>query len=40
MLGVGDVDATECITTMNQIILDYYNYYLKDEGVFTIQESY
>lgn len=40
MLGVGEVDATECITTMNEIILEYYNHYLKDEGEFTIKESY
>ncbi len=39
-LGVGEIDATECITTMNEIILEYFNCYLKDEGVVVIEESY
>lgn len=29
MLGTGEVDSRYCIETMNQIILDYFNYYLK-----------
>lgn len=40
LLGVGEVDATECITTMNQVILDYFNCYLKDEGTVVIEECY
>ena len=40
LLGVGEVDATECITTMNGVILDYFNYYLKDEGEVVIKECY
>lgn len=40
MLGIGEVDATECITTMNQVILDYFNCYLKNMGEVIIQESY
>ena len=40
MLGVGDVDATECVITMNEIVLEYFDYYLKGEGEFIIQESY
>lgn len=39
-LGVGEVDAEECIVTMNQMILDYFNCYLKDMGEVTINESY
>lgn len=40
MLGVGEADATECIVTMNEIVLSYYDYYLKGEGEFILQESY
>lgn len=40
MLGIGDVDAEECIIQMNQIILDYYNCYLKGEGEAVINEKY
>lgn len=40
LLGVGEVDATECITTMNGVILDYFNCYLKDEGTVVIKECY
>ncbi len=39
-LGVGEADAEECIVTMNQMILDYFNCYLKDMGEVTINESY
>ncbi len=39
-LGVGEVDATQCITTMNAIILEYFDYYLKDTGEVGIKESY
>jgi len=39
-LGVGEVDATECITTMNEVILDYFNCYLKDQGEVVIKECY
>ena len=40
MLGIGVVDAEECIVKMNQLILDYYNCYLKDMGEVVVQESY
>ena len=39
-LGVGEIDATECITTMNAIVLEFFNDYLKDEGAVVIKESY
>lgn len=40
MLGIGGVDPEECVVKMNQLILDYYNYYLKNEGELTVQEGY
>lgn len=40
LLGTGTVDETECVKKMNEIILQYYNFYLKGEGEITIKESY
>lgn len=40
LLGTGEVDAKECIETMNEIVLNYFNYYLKGEGELIINESY
>lgn len=40
LLGTGSVDETECIRTMNEIILQYFNAYLKGEGEVIINESY
>lgn len=40
MLGTGSVDAGECIDTMNSIILRFYDCYLKNEGEFSVEESY
>jgi len=40
MLGIGGVDPEECVLKMNQLILDYYNYYLKNEGELIVQEGY
>ncbi len=40
LLGVGEVDATECIVTMNEIILQFFDCYLKGEGEFVAEESY
>lgn len=40
MLGTGTIDVDDCIETMNQIILDYMNHYLKGEGEFNLKESY
>lgn len=39
-LGVGEVDAEKCISTMNEVILEYFNCYLKDEGIVKIKECY
>ncbi len=40
MLGTGSVDAGECVDTMNSIILQFYDCYLKNEGEFSVEESY
>lgn len=40
MLGTGEVDATHCITTMNEIVLSFFDCYLKDTGAFSVQECY
>lgn len=40
LLGTGTVDETECVKTMNEIILRYFNEYLKGEGEAIIMESY
>lgn len=39
-LGIGEVDAKECVLKMNQLVLDYFNCYLKDMGDVVVQESY
>ncbi|HKM34512.1 MAG TPA: hypothetical protein VJY54_07195 [Lachnospiraceae bacterium] len=39
-LGVGPIDANHCIDTMNEIVLQYMNHYLKNEGGFNLQERY
>ena len=31
-LGVGEVDAAECITNVNEMVLIFFDYYLKGEG--------
>lgn len=40
LLGTGTIDETECVKTMNEIVLQYFNYYLKDEGEININECY
>ena len=32
MLGVGDVDATVCLKNVNEVVLTYFDFYLKGEG--------
>ncbi len=39
-LGTGEVDSRYCIETMNQIILDYFNYYLKEAKELNLQAEY
>ncbi len=40
MLGTGPVDEGECIDTMNSIVLNFFDCYLKGTGTFSVQESY
>ncbi len=39
-LGTGDIDAGECIDKVNAIVLSFFDCYLKEEGDFTVMESY
>lgn len=40
MLGTGKVNAKTCIENMNEMILNYFDYYLKDSGNWLLQEVY
>lgn len=40
VLGTGAVDSRYCIETMNQVILDFFNYTLKDAGALNLQTEY
>ncbi len=40
MLGTGSIDAKECVETMNEIVLNFYDCYLKNTGEFSVEESY
>ncbi|MGB4660643.1 MAG: hypothetical protein WBI07_15820 [Mobilitalea sp.] len=40
LLGTGKVDSRYCIETMNRIILDYFNYYLKDAEELNLKTTY
>ena len=40
VLGAGEIDSTHCITTMNEIVLAFFDCYLKDAGMFSVQECY
>ena len=40
MLGHGDVDSEKFLTMMNQIVLDWFDYTLKGEGMPDIQAKY
>ena len=40
MLGSGDVDSEECMNTVNSIVLDWFDYYLKGEGSLDIKAEY
>ena len=39
-LGTGSIDAKKCIETMNGIILQFFDHYLKDAGELQILEKY
>lgn len=40
LLGKGDIDSRYCIKTMNKVVLEYYNYYLKGIGELNLQTQY
>lgn len=40
LLGTGEIDSRYCIETMNQIVLDYFNHYLKDAKELTLKVEY
>ena len=40
MLGTGEVESSYCIETMNQIVLDFFDYTLKDAKELHLQTEY
>jgi dienelactone hydrolase len=38
--GNASIDAYNCIQTLNETVLDFFNCYLKGDGNFTVRESY
>lgn len=40
VLGVGEVDAKTCIKNVNEIVLTFFNYYLKGEGSPVLKKVY
>lgn len=40
MLGVGEVDARECIENVNEVVLTFFDYYLKGKGELDLKEEY
>lgn len=41
LLGVGEVDAEECMKNVNEVVLTFFNFYLKGEGSLeNIKEEY
>jgi dienelactone hydrolase len=40
MLGTGNIDKVYCIQKMNNVVLDYFNYYLKDGKELNIMTEY
>lgn len=39
-LGMGEIEPEKCTDTLNELILDFYNCYLKGQGEFSVQENY
>ena len=39
-LGTGDIEPERCTDTLNKLILDFFDHYLKDKGEFSVQEYY
>lgn len=40
MLGTGNIDRVYCIESMNKVVLDYFNYYLKEGKELNILNEY
>lgn len=40
MLGIGSIDSESCIKQMNEIVLMYFNHYLKNEGEVVLKSCY
>lgn len=40
LLGMGSVDARECIENINHVVLTFFNYYVKGEGTLAIEKEY
>lgn len=40
MLGVGEVDAKSCIENVNEVVLKWFDYYLKGKGDLDIRSEY
>lgn len=40
MLGTGKVDSVRCVQTMNRLVLEFFDTYLKGMGDFQVQEGY
>ena len=40
MFGTGKRDPRECIQTVNEMVLEYFNYYLKDSGNLALADEY
>lgn len=40
LLGTGTIDETECVIMMNEMVLQYFDYYLKGKGELNIRECY
>jgi len=40
MLGIGQADSRYCIETMNHIVLEFFNYALKDGADLHLQTEY
>ncbi|MDD4018798.1 MAG: hypothetical protein PHV28_12745, partial [Kiritimatiellae bacterium] len=40
VLGTGTVDERKCINTMNEVVLEFFDSYLKNDGAPDIQKEY
>lgn len=40
LLGTGNVDAGTCIENVNEMVLNYFNYYLKNAPELNIPDEY